>query len=424
MHILKIIHGYPPAYNAGSEVYTAAICGELAKQYKVSVFCREENPYQKEFSLRREKVSPNLQFFRVNMAQTKDGFIRKEVDSLLANIVEEFRPDIAHIGHLNHLSMGIVDALARAKIPMVYTLHDFWLMCPRGQFLQRKADGSSPWQLCCKQENEKCATTCYRPYFTGLDENFDRNYWTEWVKRRMEQSRKLVQKVQLFIAPSRYLRQRFIQDFDIPESKIIYLDYGFGRFAAPTEAAQNPERHFTFGYIGTHIPAKGINLLLEAFNKITQKCRLIIYGRESAFSTAYLKAMAQNAPNEVVFAGEYCNNQIAAKVFQEVDCIVVPSVWAENSPLVIHEAQAHKIPVITADLGGMQEYVQHKVNGLLFSHRSAEDLYEKLCFALQNPEWMRQLGQRGYLYSPTGQVPCLTQHCQTLAALYRQLINA
>ena len=56
--------------------------------------------------------------------------------------------------------------------------------------------------------------------------------------------------------------------------------------------------------------------------------------------------------------------------FDRVDAIVVPSVWVENSPLVIHEAQQARVPVITADAGGMAEYVRHEVNGLLFEHRS------------------------------------------------------
>jgi len=53
MHILKIIHGYPPNYNAGSEVYSQSVCNELAKGHKVSIFTREENPYAPDFSIRK-----------------------------------------------------------------------------------------------------------------------------------------------------------------------------------------------------------------------------------------------------------------------------------------------------------------------------------------------------------------------------------
>jgi glycosyltransferase involved in cell wall biosynthesis len=95
----------------------------------------------------------------------------------------------------------------------------------------------------------------------------------------------------------------------------------------------------------------------------------------------------------------------------------------ENSPLVIHEAQACHIPVITADFGGMSEYVRHLENGLLFQHRNVQDLAQKIQFAVENPALMQKLGQKGYLYSADGQVPSIEDHCKTLEQIYNKLIN-
>jgi glycosyltransferase involved in cell wall biosynthesis len=213
MHILKIIHGYPPYYSAGSEVYSQSICNELCKKHKVTVFTREENPYQPDFSIRYHKEHQNLQFFYINMAQGKDGFRHSELDFVFEKILHEQKPDIAHIGHLNHLSTGIIDVLYQHQIPIVFTLHDFWLMCPRGQFLQRNSCGTKVWQLCDKQEDAKCATTCYSPYFTGIHEFYDQdlNYWTNWIATRMQETRSICNKVDIFIAPSKYLLQRFVK---------------------------------------------------------------------------------------------------------------------------------------------------------------------------------------------------------------------
>ena len=49
-----------------------------------------------------------------------------------------------------------------------------------------------------------------------------------------------------------------------------------------------------------------------------------------------------------------------------VDWVVVPSIWWENSPLVIQEAFVHGRPVICSDIGGMAEKVDHGINGLHF----------------------------------------------------------
>jgi len=441
MHILKIIHGYPPEYNAGSEVYTQSICNELTKYHKVTVFSREENPYKPDFELRYKRETENLDFYLVNMAQGKDGFRHRELDERFAGLISRIQPDVAHIGHLNHLSTGIVDELNKQNIPVVFTLHDFWLMCPRGQFLQRNSDGKQVWQLCDIQNHYNCATICYKPLHSGhrrqADKQINRNiqnqfqsspdglndeeYWKSWIEARMTETLAIVDKVDLFISPSNYLRNRFIDDFGLPKSKIIYLDYGF-----PTEYLTQTEKssennEFTFGYIGTHLPAKGLNQLIEAFKQVQGPSTLKIFGRNNGQSTAALKQLAATSKNRIDFAGEYINNNLANDVFSKVDCIVVPSIWAENSPLVIHEAQACKIPVITADFGGMKEFVQHRVNGLLFEHRNVSSLTEQMNFAAQHPLLMNQLGQKGYLYSDDGRIPDIREHCKDLEGIYKNV---
>jgi glycosyltransferase involved in cell wall biosynthesis/MoaA/NifB/PqqE/SkfB family radical SAM enzyme len=425
MHILKIIHGYPPNYNAGSEVYSQSICNELSKNNKVSVFTREENPYAKDFEIRSESKNENLKIYYANNPQGKDGYRHSELDENFASLIREIKPDIAHIGHLNHLSTGIIDVLNKLKIPIIFTLHDFWLMCPRGQFLTRSIGKENNFQLCAGQEDKKCATSCYEVYFSGKEKELaeDTKNWTSWIHNRMKETKAIIDKVNLFIAPSNYLRDRFIKDFNIPENKISYLDYGF-----PVEYLTQTEKsidkiNYTFGYIGTHIPAKGINMLIKAFSKIEYPATLKIFGRDNGQSTKALKQLSKLSINPIEFHGEYINHNLANDVFSNIDCIVVPSIWAENSPLVIHEAQSCKIPVITADYGGMKEYVNHKVNGLLFEHRNIKSLQEQLEFAINNEEAMKQFGQKGYLYSDNGSVPAIENHCRELVSIYNKFTS-
>jgi glycosyltransferase involved in cell wall biosynthesis/MoaA/NifB/PqqE/SkfB family radical SAM enzyme len=425
MHILKIIHGYPLNYNAGSEVYSQSICSELSRHHKVSVFTREENPYRPDFQIRRQTENGNLDFYFVNNPQGKDGYRHQAMDNNFAKLIDELKPDIAHIGHLNHLSTGIVDELNKHNIPIVFTLHDFWLMCPRGQFLTRGIGKENNFQLCSSQQDHKCATDCYKVYFSGREENEqqDIEHWSAWTHQRMIETKAIINKVDAFIAPSNYLRNRFVNEFSVPENKIIYLDYGF-----PTEYLTQTEKskdntNFTFGYIGTLIPAKGVNQLIEAFCQIETPSTLRIYGRQNGQSTDALKLLPATSKNKIEFAGEYINHNLANDVFSKVDCIVVPSIWAENSPLVIHEAQSCKIPVITADFGGMKEYVQHQLNGLLFEHRNTNSLAEQMKFAIANPHLLKEYGQKGYLFSADGSVPNIQDHCKELEKIYNSFIT-
>ena len=200
----------------------------------------------------------------------------------------------------------------------------------------------------------------------------DATHWTEWVGRRMKHIREVCDSVDVFLAPSRYLMKRFRDEFGIPQEKLAYLDYGFhrDRLEGRTRAEGEP---FTFGYIGTHIPAKGVHHLIEAFGRVKGGARLRIWGRDRGVETASLRERARRLPglagDRIEWMGEYENARIVPEVFNRCDAIVVPSIWAENSPLVIHEALQAGVPVVTANYGGMAEYVRHEENGLLFAHR-------------------------------------------------------
>ncbi|MFO0713619.1 MAG: glycosyltransferase [Sandaracinus sp.] len=157
----------------------------------------------------------------------------------------------------------------------------------------------------------------------------------------MDHVREMVDLVDLFVAPSASLARRFRDEYGLPATKLVYLDYGFDR-ARLCGRRRTPGEAFTFGYIGTHIPAKGIQLLLRAFNEMPPPTRLRIWGRARGQDTEALRAFAARLPNNagarIDWLPEYENEQIVRDVFDHVDAIVVPSIWAENSPLVIHEA--------------------------------------------------------------------------------------
>lgn len=430
MKILKVIHGYPHRYNAGSEVYSQMLCHELAAQgNEVTVFTRQENAYKPEYSVDWEvdPAQPSIKVCLINMAHAKDGYQHPKVDEAFVSVLNAYQPDLVHIGHLNHLSTSLIEQTHKKGIPILFTLHDFWLMCPRGQFLQGiNSKTTDLYPACDSQENEKCARTCYWRYFGNQDDREDIHYWTKWVDKRMEHTRCMSALVDLFIAPSHYLMNRFTNDFSIPPSKITYLDYGFYRDRL-TGRERQKEKDFVFGYIGTHKQAKGIFHLIQAFSQTHQAAQLKIWGPPLQPFTqslkAYVKTLGPEVEKRINWMGEYRNEAILADVFNHVDAIVVPSIWGENSPLVIHEALEAKVPVITADYGGMKEYVQHEVNGLLFTHRDPLDLAKQMKRFVTEPLLAATLSQRGYLQSKDGRIPCMKEHAIELLSLYENLLK-
>ena len=429
--ILQVIHGYPMRYNAGSEVYTQTLCRGLAGSHEVHVFTREENPFAPDFRMHSERDADDsrIALHLVNNPRNRDRYREPGIDRRFAEVLDRIRPDIVHVGHLNHLSATLPREAAMRSVPVVHTLHDYWPMCPRGQFMQMHPDDPEDlWAVCGGQEDRKCAERCYARYFGGASEERETDiaYWTGWVGRRMRHMRDMTELADRFIAPSRYLHNRYRDEFGLPASKLVYLDYGFDLARLGGRQARPAGGPFVFGYIGTHIPAKGIQDLVRAFGEVSGEPLLHIWGRARGQDTEALKALARELPGDagarVEWLPEYRNADIVRDVFDRVDAIVVPSVWVENSPLVIHEAQQARVPVIAANAGGMAEYVRHGVNGLLFEHRSRNALAGRMQAFVDDPALAERLGRRGYLYSGTGDVPAIEDHVRAVEAIYERAL--
>jgi glycosyltransferase involved in cell wall biosynthesis len=420
MKILHVIHGYPPRFTGGAEVYTQALCHALADRHEVHVFTRSNDPSAAEFAHSREtdpwdaRVSLDV----VNTARSRGRYQNPEVDRLFAAVVARVRPDLVHVGHLAHLSTSVACAAAGRGIPVVLTLHDYWLMCPGGQFLQAFPAGAGA--ACGGQEDRKCAERCYADRFPTPDRDENVERWTWWVAERMRHFRRIASCADVFIAPSRYLLRRFRDEFGIPGHKLVLLECGIDTrpLAERRRVAGEP---FTFGYLGRHVRSKGIHHLIQAFSHLKGDARLRIWGPPGE-ETHALRSLARTLPGDagrrVEWRGEYRNPDVTREVLNHVDAVVVPSLWVENSPLVIREAQQARVPVITANAGGMAELVRHEVNGLLFRQGDPVSLSRQMQRFVDDPDEARRLGARGYLYSRTGDVPDIQDHARSMERIY------
>jgi glycosyltransferase involved in cell wall biosynthesis len=384
LKILVIIHGFPPYYMAGSEVYTYNKCLELSKKHKIIIFTRIEDEFQKPYEI-TQSIENHIDIIRVNKPGRDYTFRSKYQDLKMAKIFKKYlirlQPDVVHINHLSHLTTLIIDIIKKLEIPIVFTLHDFWMMCIRGQLIR------DDYSLCTGPNVEKC-TECNMKYFNSETQaNHEIQIW-------FNKFSKVNRKVDLFIAPSRFLRNMYIK-YGIPEEKIIYLDYGFNKDLI-NGVKKVPSKKIRFGFLGRIIPVKGISYLIDAFNEVDHsKAELNIYGKLPS-SSIYLKNRCENS---AIHFKEGYNYKDISKVLSNIDVLVVPSIWYENSPLVIHEAFVTNKPVITSDLGGMSELVKHKKNGLLFERGNVEDLREKLNIFIENSNLIEKYSQKTYVRS-------------------------
>ena len=426
MRIVQVVHGLPPEYLGGTETYAAALAKEQARQgHAVSVFARRADPEQAEYRVETTRAE-SVEITRVNntLRESKtfpESYENTNVATCFGQMLDRFKPDIVHFQHLMYLSTTCVHEAVRRQIPVVMTLHDYWLICQRGRFL--KPDLS----VCPGQTDTGCARCFHhlldpkmsvlygwlKPFLgqqSWLRERARRWYGKragsqsvslaaqQQIQARMAHIRALCASVSLFLAPSRFLREQFVA-FGIPPEKILFHECGLQTDAiqpapkAPVPRKNRDKRPLIFGYIGVVDPVKGVHLLVEAFQTLPAELR--IYGGEAAYAPypdeKGFRSRLANSPR-IRCMGRYEQHELS-RILAEVDVVVVPSIWYENAPLVIREAFLAHTPVITADFGGMREWVTDGVNGLLFEPRNIDDLRQKMRRFVTEPDLVARLSQ-------------------------------
>jgi glycosyltransferase involved in cell wall biosynthesis len=226
-------------------------------------------------------------------------------------------------------------------------------------------------------------------------------YWktqkvkADLVKERLDFLIETLKEVNVIISPSQFLRETYVQAGVDPE-KIVFSRQGrdFPELN-PDLLQKSAARELRVGYIGQISWHKGVHVIFEALAKLPDMpIRVKIYGDESHYPdyAEKLRRMSLSDPR-LELAGTYHLSEVS-RVMQELDVLLVPSLWYENSPNVILEAFAHKTPVITSDIGGMAELVEDGENGLLFKMGRAESLASKLSMLVDKPDLLMEFSKR------------------------------
>jgi glycosyltransferase involved in cell wall biosynthesis len=120
----------------------------------------------------------------------------------------------------------------------------------------------------------------------------------------------------------------------------------------------------------------------------------------------------------VTFLGHVENRRIAT-IYQQIDVLVVPSVWPENSPVTITEAMASGIPVIASDVGGISELVEDGVTGYLVPLRDSLAIAERIGRFVARPTLLKTMGEKALAKI---QAYPMQQQVERIVDVYRQAI--
>lgn len=279
----------------------------------------------------------------------------------LNKIVDSFKPDIIHVHNFFYnASPSILFAANKKRIPIIVTLHNYRLICS-GSLLMRDF---KPCELCVGKKfptagikyschrNSKLETA-HLTLVTGVHKLLDT--WNTKVSR--------------YIALTEFAKKKYINSsLNLDPNKVVVKANSVN--AVEPSGFHEREKHFLF--IGRLSQEKGIETLLAAFSGSQFSLEIIGDGplRESV-------KQATSKNQNINYLGHKDNAFIISKL-KKCNALIVPSIWYEGLPTTILEAFSTGTPVITSNIGNLNEIVSHGHNGLQFNPNSPEDLVKTI----------------------------------------------
>lgn len=405
--ILIISHGHPDFSVGGGEIAAHAHWVELRRRgieamlvSRVSkspghagatFFARSADGLDVLFS------PPLVDHFR--HTQTQGRVVYEDFRALL----NHFRPSVVHFQHYTYVGLELIREVRKygSDVPIVLTLHEYLAICyAHGQMV--KTNG-----LLCQKAAPLDCHLCFpdiSPQNFFMRELFVKSFFDL---------------VDLFVCPSNFLRDRYIA-WGLPPEKMVVLENGQPlRHEVIAEESSDQSYETRFVVLGQLSHRKGTLVLLDAVRlvpkRIRKMIRIEIHGSaqyaEDEFKLQFEKGLKE-VGDTVSFCGPYRPGDVCG-IVRRSGWVIVPSIWWENSPLVIQEAFAAGRPIICSNIGGMAEKVTHGVSGVHFRVNSAADLAARLEECATNPNlWKR-------LCAGVPKPPTIDQTVDRLLELYR-----
>lgn len=404
--ILVIAHGHPDFSLGGAEIAAYHLFKAYKAQEEVEetwFLARADSGRGSTGKIRKRRDNEYLWEQAVD-----DAYMNKTANlwcltNGFVDLIKALKPTIVHMHHYAHMGLEFIRVIKQVdpSIRIFFTLHEYMAICRSdGQMVKRGEDH----KLCSNESFDECVR-CF-PDKTAEDFWLRKHYHLGHFKL-----------IDGFISPSEFLRQRYIQ-WGIDKDKIIMIENGqLDRDPLPDRQLAEGETRNRFAYFGQINPYKGIDLLLEAVLSLKKEQRKKIVvemnganlGHQAGKFQKKITRLSKPLIKEGVlrWMGAYEPGQQMSRM-QNIDWVIVPSIWWENSPMVIQEAFVAGRPLIVSDIGGMAEKVTDGVDGVHFGARNPLHLSQKLLeLSSDNTIWEKM---RAGIKKPRSYAQCAKKH--------------
>jgi glycosyltransferase involved in cell wall biosynthesis len=413
MKIALFVHCFFPGHFYGTETYTLNLAEhlrELGHEPIVVTAVFPGEPRESAMITRYEYNGlPVVRFDKNYMPNTRvrDTYYQPEVRQVYDHLLDEIKPDLVHVTHLINHTAALLEVLCAKRIPTVATLTDFFGVCFNNKLENAAGDlcegpnASRSNCLACygkavsaqpgsdykyrvfdkEQLAEPAASLIVRARNLVRIKNGALGNVIEDLRLRPDTLRNLYEQFAALITPTAFLQTAYRHNRFQNPMHSIWFGTDIDRSLTATPRKEGVVR---FGFIGQIAPHKGTDLLIKAFNRLHKgRATLDIFGPKGQ-DPVYYASLEKIATEGVRFRGTFPKAEMA-RVLSEVDVLVIPSRWYENSPLVLLDALATKTPVVVADVEGLTEFISEGETGLSFERGSVASLTQVLGRMVEEP---------------------------------------
>jgi glycosyltransferase involved in cell wall biosynthesis len=418
MRVLYVSHNHPTLHPGGAEAYALELYEAMRERPGVEPILLARIGSN---VAHQRSGHPGTPFSTVAGSDPNQYFVFTETDHFdfftltsrdkslysrhLADFLLAHRPDVVHLQHTHFIGLDLLGLIRRVlpEAAVVYTLHEFLPICHRDGQMVRTFNS----ELC----DEASPRRCHECFPQISEQSF-------FLRERFVRAQ--FENVDRFVAPSAQLMDKYLR-WGIPPERIEVEEYGRRPPAVRASDPRQAKSPANIGFFGQLSYFKGAKVMLEAMSLLDPDvdAHLWLHGANLELQSQEFRdefaAMHDAIKGRVTFRGPYAHAQLPS-LMSDLHWVLVPSVWWENSPLVIQEAFFHRRPIICSDVGGMAEKVRDGVDGIHFRVGDAHSLARTIEAAVGNPRLWRQL--RDNIAEPHA----MDVHADRLLANYEELI--
>lgn len=291
-----------------------------------------------------------------------EQYYSRNAQRKIKEVLIDFRPDVVHLNNFHYgitpTILSVIDKWRRINkinCKIVYTAHDFHLLCPNHMCYNTKTK-----QIC-----DKCLTGNFSyPISTNCIDSQFRNralhsFWM-WYWRKIHKS---FEKIDAIVCCSEFIKTKYDMVKDFSKKTITLHNYISGNKCSNLEIGDY------IIYFGRYKQEKGIRTLI----KVAQNLPSINF----VFAGDGPLAEEINSVKNINNVGFQCGAELKSLI-QHARFSILASELYENCPFSVIESQMYGVPVLGADIGGIPELIQVGKTGELFESGNANDLEDKI----------------------------------------------